>query len=279
MISGHTHQAYNCVIDGRLVTSADKYGTLVTRIDLKLDPRTRDIVSAQAENIIVRTDVYAADMEQTALITPHEELAKPLASRFVGSVTATLLARANDAGESVLGNIIADAQLAATADGPDGAVIAFTNPGGIRTDIEKRGSGSVTYAELFACQPFGNDLVTLSLSGAQIRQLLEQQWRANRPPVILHTSRGFTYSWDSTRPLGDRVVPGSIKLNGKPIAPEERLRVTVNNFLAGGGDSFTVLAAGTDARFGVHDVAAFDAYFRRNSPLSPGPLDRISRLR
>src|SRR5262245_27205509 len=157
VISGHTHQAYNCVIDGRLVTSADKYGTLVTRIDLKLDPRTRDIVGAQAENMIVRTD-YAKDAEQTALIAPYEKLAKPLASRVVGSVSATLLARANDAGESALGNIIADAQLAATADGPDGAVIAFTNPGGIRTDIEKRGNGEVTFAELFACQPFGNRL-------------------------------------------------------------------------------------------------------------------------
>src|SRR5262245_36756646 len=116
---------HNCVIDGRLVTSADKYGTLVTKIDLKVDPRTRDIFGAQAENMIVRTDVYAKDAEQTALIAPYEKLAKPLASRGVGSVTATLLARANDAGESALGNIIAEAQLAATADGPDSAVIAF----------------------------------------------------------------------------------------------------------------------------------------------------------
>src|SRR5262245_4617999 len=282
VVSGHTHQAYNCVIDGRLVTSADKYGTLVTKIDLKVDPRTRDIFGAQAENMIVRTDVYAKDAEQTALIAPYEKLAKPLASRGVGSVTATLLARANDAGESALGNIIADAQLAATADGPDGAVIAFTNPGGIRTDIEKRGNGEVTFAELFACQPFGNQLVTLTLSGAQIRQLLEQQWRAERPSVILHASRGFTYTWDSTRALGDRVVPDSIKLNGKPIAPEERLRVTVNNYLAGGGHGFKVLQAilesSTDARFGIYDVAALDAYFRQHSPLSPGVLDRIGRL-
>jgi 5'-nucleotidase len=117
------------VIDGRLVTSADKYGTLVTRIDLKLDPRTRDITGARAENMIVRTDVYAKDAEQTALITPYQDLAKPLANRVVGAITATLPARPNDAGESVLGNVIADAQLAATAGGPDGAVIALTNPG------------------------------------------------------------------------------------------------------------------------------------------------------
>jgi 5'-nucleotidase len=279
VVSGHTHQAYNCVIDGRLVTSADKYGTLVTRIDLKLDPRTRDIIGARAENMIVRTDVYAKDAEQTALITPYQDLAKPLANRVVGAVSATLPARANEAGESVLGNIIADAQLAATAGGPDGAVIAFTNPGGIRTDIEKRGNGDVTYAELFACQPFGNQLLTLTLSGAQIKELLEQQWRSDKPQVILHGSRGFAYTWDSTRPLGDRVVPGSIKLNGQPIEPADQLRVTVNHYLVDGGDGFTVLAAGTDRRFGIFDVAALDAYFGRNSPVSPGPLDRINRLR
>jgi 5'-nucleotidase len=277
VVSGHTHQAYNCVVDGRLVTSADKYGTLVTRIDLKLDPRTRDVTGARAENLIVRTDVYAKDAEQTALITPYQDFAKPLANRVVGAITATLAARPNDAGESVLGNVIADAQLAATAGGPDGAVIALTNPGGIRTDIEKRDNGDVTYAEVFACQPFGNQLVTLTLSGAQIKELLEQQWRSEKQ-VILHPSRGFAYTWDSTRPLGDRVVPGSIKLNGKPIEPADQLRVTVNHYLADGGDGFTVLAAGTDRRFGIFDVAALDAYFGRNSPVSPGPLDRISRV-
>jgi 5'-nucleotidase len=126
--------------------------------------------------------------------------------------------------------------------------------------------------------PFGNQLVTLTLSGAQIKELLEQQWRSDKLQVILHGSQGFAYTWDSTRPLGDRVVPGSLKLNGKPIEPGDRLRVAVNNYLADGGDGFTVLASGVDRRFGKFDVAALDAYFGLHSPLSPGPLDRINRL-
>ncbi len=278
VVSGHTHQAYNCVIDGRLVTSADKYGTLVTKIDLKLDPKTRDVISAHANNMIVRTDIYAKDPEQTALLGPYQELAKPLANRVVGVITAPLPARSNDAGESVLGDIIADAHLAATAGGQDGAVIAFTNPGGIRTDIDKHGNGEVTFGELFASQPFGNQLVTLTLSGMQIKALLEQQWRPGTPPVILHPSHGFAYAWDSTR-LGDRVAPDSLALNGKRVAPDDQLRVTVNNYLADGGDGFSVLTAGAERRFGMFDVQALDAYFGAHNPLSPGPLDRVSRQR
>ena len=136
VISGHTHQAYVCEIDGRLVTSGDKYGTIVTAIDLKLDPATRDVISAKADNVIVRTGVYAKDPEQTALLEAYDKVAAPIANRPAGSITATLSRVPNDAGESVLGDIIADAQLAATrADDNGGAVIAFTNPGGIRTDI------------------------------------------------------------------------------------------------------------------------------------------------
>src|SRR6202022_361083 len=114
VISGHTHQAYVCEIDGRLVTSGDKYGTIVTSIDLKLDPATRDVISAKADNVIVRTGTYARDPEQTALIESYEKVSGPIANRVAGSVTQTLSRLPNDAGESVLGDIIADAQLAAT---------------------------------------------------------------------------------------------------------------------------------------------------------------------
>ncbi|HLX14632.1 MAG TPA: metallophosphoesterase, partial [Bradyrhizobium sp.] len=136
VVSGHTHQAYVCEIDGRLVTSADKYGTLVTAIDLKLDPKTRDVVSAKANNFIVRSGTLAKDPEQTALLEAYDKFAAPIADRRAGSVTETLSRAPNDAGESALGDIIADAQLAATSPrDKGGAVMAFTNPGGIRTDI------------------------------------------------------------------------------------------------------------------------------------------------
>ncbi len=133
VISGHTHKAYVCNIDGRLVTSGDKYGTIVTTIDLKLDPVTHDVISAKADNVIVRTDAYARDPEQTELLASYDKLAAPIADRRAGSITETLSRVPDDAGESALGDIIADAQLAATRTDKDGgAVIAVTNPGGIR---------------------------------------------------------------------------------------------------------------------------------------------------
>jgi 5'-nucleotidase len=182
------------------------------------------------------------------------------------------------AGESVLGQIIADAQLAATRAGEDGsAVIALTNPGGIRAGLQRSAEGVVTYADLFAAQPFGNNLVTLTLTGAQIKTLLEQQWLDQPKPRILQVSKGFSYVWDDRRPRGDFVPAGSIALNGRTIEPAGSYRVTVNAFLADGGDGFQVLKDGRDPRPGPFELAALEAYFKANSPIGLGPLDRIRR--
>jgi 5'-nucleotidase len=279
VISGHTHQAYVCDIDGRLVTSGDKFGTIVTSIDLKLDPVTRDVISAKADNVIVRTGVYAKDPEQTALLASYDKVAAPIANRAAGSVTDTLSRTPNDAGESPLGDIIADAQLAATsADNNGGAVIAFTNPGGVRTDIPKKEQGGVTYADVFASQPFRNQLVTLTLTGMQIKNMLEQQWLDPKRPRILQVSKGFSYAWDATKPSGEHVIADRMSLNGQRIDPVASYRVTVNNYLAVGGDGFTVLKDGSAQRFGGYDVDALDAYFKAHSPISPATTDRIARL-
>jgi 5'-nucleotidase len=278
VISGHTHRAYKCVIDGRLVTSADKFGTLVTAIEVELDPATRDVARAKADNLIVRTDTYAKDPGQTALIAAYDALVKPVAERPVGSVLAALSRDPNDAGESVLGQIIADAQLAATRSEQDGgAVIAFTNPGGIRAGIAKAADGTVTFADLFAAQPFGNRLVTLTLTGAQIKTLLEQQWLNQPKPRILQASKGFSYTWDDRRPPGDLVPADGIMLHGRPIDPAAPYRVTVNAFLAQGGDGFSVFKSGKDVLDGRSEVLALEAYFKANSPVGPGTLDRIRR--
>jgi 5'-nucleotidase len=279
VISGHTHQAYVCAIDGRLVTSGDKYGTIVTTIDLKLDPTTRDVVSAKADNVIVRTGTYVKDPEQTALLASYDKFAAPIANRLAGSITQTLSRTPNDAGESPLGDIVADAQLAATsADNNGGAVIAFTNPGGVRTDIPKKEQGGVTYADVFASQPFRNQLVTLTLTGMQIKNMLEQQWLDPKRPRVLQVSKGFSYAWDNAKPYGDRIVADRMSLHGQRIDPATSYRVTVNNFLAVGGDGFTVLKEGSAQQFGVYDVDALYAYFQANGPLSPGQPDRIIRL-
>jgi 5'-nucleotidase len=279
VISGHTHQAYVCDIDGRLVTSGDKYGTIVTAIDVKLDSVTHDVISAKADNVIVRNSAYAKDPDQTALLAAYDKFAAPIAERRAGSVTETLSRTPNEAGESPLGDIIADAQLAATRNEKDGgAVIAVTNPGGIRTDIQKQGDGAVTFADVFASQPFRNQLVTLTLTGAQIKDMLEQQWLDPKRPRILQVSRGFSYSWDNAKPYGERVIADSISLNGARIEPSQTYRVTVNNFLSVGGDGFTVLKEGKGPLTGGYDADALDVYFKANSPLAPGKPDRITRV-
>jgi 5'-nucleotidase len=278
VVSGHTHRAYVCEIDGRLVTSADKYGTLVTAIDLKLDPTTRDVISAKADNTIVHIATLAKAPEQTALIESYDRLAAPIAGRPAGSVTETLSRVPNTAGESPLGNIIADAQLAATtSEKTGGAVIALTNPGGIRSDVTRKEDGAVSYGDVFAAQPFRNQLVTMTLTGQQIRQALEQQWTDPKRPRILQVSKGFSYSWDNNKPNGERIVAESMTLNGRPIDPAAPYRVTVNNYLAVGGDGFAALM-GADQLTGVYDVDALYAYFQANSPISPGQTGRIVRI-
>lgn len=279
VVSGHTHQAYICEIDGRLVTSGDKYGTLVTAIDLKLDPVTRDVVSARAENTIVRVPDLAKDADQTALLEAYDRVAAPIANRPAGSVTETLSRTPNMAGESPLGDIIADAQLAATS-APDkgGAVMAFTNPGGVRTDIARKDNGAVTFADLFASQPFRNQLVTLTLSGRQIKDMLEQQWLDPKRPRILQVSKGFSYAWDNAKGDGERVIAERMSLNGQRIDPAASYRVTVNNYLAVGGDGFKALLGGTLPQTGSYDSDALHAFFTANSPVGPTAGGRIIRI-
>ena len=179
----------------------------------------------------------------------------------------------------MLGDVIADAQLAATgASESGGAVIAVTNPGGIRIDITGKEGGAVSYADVFASQPFRNQLVTLTLSGAQIKDMLEQQWLDPKRPRILQVSNGFSYGWDASRPYGEHVIAEQMMLNGVRIEPAQSYRVTVNSYLAIGGDGFTVLGDGGAKQFGVYDDEAVFGYFRANSPVKPPPLDRIVRI-
>jgi len=279
VVSGHTHRAYNCRIDGRLVTSADKYGTIVSEIDLVLDPKSGDVTLARAENLIVRTDRFNKDPAQTQLIAVYEQLAAPLAKRVVGKIAAPLTRDESPAGEMPLGQVVADAQLAATRAAVDGgAQIALMNPGGLRANLTAGSDGSVRYEDLFAVQPFYNNLVTLTLTGAQIVQLLEQQWLNQPRPRILQVSRGFSYTWDNAKPAGQRVVPGSLMLDGKPIDAAASYRVTVNSFLADGGDNFLAFKQGREAKTGAMDVDAFEQFIARRAQGEAVSLDRIKRL-
>lgn len=280
VVSGHTHRAYNCSIDGRLVTSGDKFGTVVTQIDIKIDRKSRDVIEAKADNVIVRTDAYAKDPEQTALISAYEKVAGPLIERPVGKIAASLTREETPAGESALGDVIADAQYELTkAADKGGAVFAVTNPGGIRTDIPKKGEdGKVAYGDIFAAQPFGNNLVTLTLTGAEIDTMLEQQWIDQSKPRILQVSKNFSYSWDAAKPVGERVDIASITIAGKPIDPAGSYRVTVNNFLADGGDGFKIIKKGRDQLPGIFDVDALEAYIMATGTVEPTARDRIKRV-
>ena len=287
VVSGHTHQAYNCTIDGKLVTSAGSFGRVITDIDLTIESTTGEVTAKTATNRIVTRDV-PRDSAQTALIDKYQRIAAPLANRVIGSITADITRAQNAAGESALGDVIADAQLADTRPANKGnAVVAFMNPGGIRADLifnqisggEK--PGQVTYGESFAVQPFGNTLMTMTLTGAQIDTLLEQQWSGvgnTAAPKVLQVSNGFTYTWDASRPIGDRVDPATIRIGGTAISTSSSYRVTVNSFLADGGDGFAVLRDGTNRLGGAVDTDALEAYFRANSPVAPGPRNRITRV-
>jgi 5'-nucleotidase len=282
VVTGHTNWAVNCVLDGKIVTGAGSNGRIVTDIDLSISRATKDVVDASVNNVPVsRTVAPAADL--TALLAKYTELSAPLANRIVGSITADITSVSNAAGESTAGDVIADAQLAATSDPLfGGAVVAFMNPGGIRNgglfyDNSAGGEapGQVTYGELFTVQPFNNVLTVMTCTGSDIYALLEQQFR-DGGNTILQVSDGFEVSWSASAPIGSKIV--SATLNDVPIDPAASYQVALNNFLATGGDGFSVFLQCTNPIGGEIDLDALVAYVEANSPVAPGPQDRITRL-
>jgi len=273
VVSGHTHQAYICRIDGRLVTSAGSYGRALTAIELRLDPTTRDVTAAHAVNHVVRTDVPENPV-LAALAARQAQMLKTL-DRAVGRITQPILNIQNSDGESPLGQLIADAHLEATVDA--GAEVAFMNPGGIRVPIDYRGEGAVTYAALYAVQPFGNHLVTMTLSGEQLLRLLEQQWSVSGLRR-LQVSKGSGFAYNSDQPEGTRIVRDSVVINGKPLQRDRDYRVTVNSFLADGGDNLPILREGRNRTVGVQSLEAMVAYFGRHTPVLVEAERRARRI-
>ncbi len=286
LITGHSHNAYNCQVKVKknyapmLVTSAANNGKFLTDIDLTINGTNDQVSAKSATNIPVKTMYTTAvpDADMKALLDQYRVVAAPLANRIIGSITASITRAGNAAGESALGDVIADAQLEASApQAAGGAVVAMTNPGGIRTDLNYNQisgtelPGQVTYGEAFAVQPFSNLLVTMSLTGAQLKAVLEQQVN---PGKMLQISASLTYTWNNSAAAGSRVT--DLKINGAAVDPAASYRVTVNNFLAGGGDGFTALVNGTDQLIGGVDLDAFVAYIGAHSPVAPGPQNRIT---
>ncbi|HET8987006.1 MAG TPA: bifunctional metallophosphatase/5'-nucleotidase [Humibacillus sp.] len=284
IVSGHTHQPYVCALpdknnEPRLVTSASSFGRLYTETNVTYDRRTSDIVRpklADSVNKIVTRDV-AKDAGETALIAKYKTLVAAIANKVIGQVAGSTVSRAaNDAGESPLGDLIADAQLADASTIPPGGVapvVSFMNPGGIRADLVENSAGDVTYEAAFTVQPFNNYLVSLNLTGQQIVNVLNQQFvnssGAPTRPYVLATSAGLTYTHN-------RATVSNVQINGSPINLGATYRVVTNNFLADGGDGFPAFRDGTGKYFGGLDIDAFATYLTAKSPYTPPALDRVT---
>ncbi len=275
---------------------------LVTDIGVTLNKKTGKFAAASAKNVIVENGVKNPDgtwqkdaagnfVRNPALVDKdlkkiadkYRTAVAPIANRVVGKVTADITTAASPAGETSMGEVIADAQLKYTAGA--GAQLALMNPGGVRAPITFANSpggepaGDVTYGEAFTVQPFNNLVATYSLTGQQLKDVLEQQFvgfGGQTTQKILQVSAGFTYSWSSTAAPGSKV--SNLALNGVPIDPAASYKVTTNDFLANGGDGFTNLTKGTGRVTAPgFDVDALTAYLGA-APVAPGPLNRITKL-
>ncbi|CCF62540.1 5'-nucleotidase-like protein [Nocardia cyriacigeorgica GUH-2] len=267
LMTAHSHQSYVCEFDGKVVTQAASYGRLITDVTLRFGDGDVDV---RAVNRVVTRDV-APDPATVELIDFFAAEAAPRAERVVGAAAAPLPKSAAPGGESPLGNLIADAMLDATA-GPAQAVAAFMNPGGVRADI---GAGPITFGSIYQSQPFGNQVVTVSLTGRQIVDLLEQQWSRPDKATILSVA-GISYAYDDAAPAGDKIDESSVRIGGQPLNEVAVYRVTTNNFLASGGDGFSVFTRGTDMTVGPVDLDVLEGYLTERGPVAP-PAVRIER--
>lgn len=296
IVSGHTHWAYVCEWPGKnaarpiLMTSAGVFGTLVTEISLEFAPRGSGLVSRSARNVIVQSEAYRPSADRVSAITdrfprftPRADIAEYVAKYSEAAQQFALRPAGRIGGEatrggdgsstgSTLGSLIADAQLAATAGA--GAQIAFMNPFGIRAPwrLAPGENGQLTFGDLYKVQPFNNVLLTQTLTGAQLRRVLEQNFDGYGPNQVLSPSRGFVYSYDLSRPVGSRIV--SMMLDGKPIEDGATYRITTSDFLAYGGDTYSELSKGTDRVVGVTDLAALEAWLQAIPPRAVPQEDR-----
>jgi 5'-nucleotidase len=291
IISAHTHQPYICTLAGKLVTSAASFGRLITDVDLTIDDGSKTITTATATNRIVTQDV-TPDPGAKAILDKYTALSAPLANRVIGTITADIRSARdtpsgqNEAGEQPMGDVIADAMLEATKPTDfGGAVAAFMNSGGVRAGLiysQISGGeqpGEVTYGEAFTVQPFGNTLVVKTCTGQQIYDVLNQQF--NNPSAgsnrIMLPSANVHYQWTTVG--GPHVVEGSVSFDGGAtfIDKGASYRVVVNNFMADGGDNYTVFRSCTEPLGGDVDLDAFARYLGAHPQLAPPALNRIEK--
>ncbi|MDQ7994145.1 MAG: 5'-nucleotidase C-terminal domain-containing protein, partial [Propionicimonas sp.] len=287
IFSAHTHMAYNCTIGGRPVIQSGSYAANLAQVVLNVDPDTGTVASATSGIIPLTAGSVTPDPEIVDIVNQAVAAADLVGAEPVGTITADITRAKTASGsedrgsESSLGSLVADIQLWATSESPnyggaEPAVLAFMNPGGLRADLVYAPDGVVTYKEAALVQPFANTLVTMNLTGAQIRSVLEEQWQptgASRPVLRLGVSADLAYTYDPSAPRGSHIL--SVTYKGAPLDPTATFRVVVNSFLASGGDNFTTLAQGTaKADSGQIDLQAAVEYFETHPSVSPPALGR-----
>ncbi|HYF73953.1 MAG TPA: 5'-nucleotidase C-terminal domain-containing protein, partial [Nocardioides sp.] len=303
IISGHTHLAYNCEfpvagwagrpVTERPVVSAGQYGYNLNQLDFSVDPATGQILSVEPTILPLTTRQadgtykanYPVDAPTKTIVDAAVAKADVLGAVPLGDIAGPFKRASrlkadgsgfeeNRGGESTLGNLVAEAQRWATESATTGsAQIAFMNPGGLRADMLGNGDAypkELTYKQAANVQPFANTLVNMDLTGAQIKAALEQQWQpagASRPFLRLGTSKGFTYTYD---PVAKTVT--GMWLKGKPVVSDQTYSVTVNSFLATGGDNFGAFATGTNkqdtGRTDLQGMVDYMAEFAADTPLA-----------
>jgi 5'-nucleotidase len=239
IVSGHTHKGFQCKVDGRTVTQGEMGGHVLSRISMRVEPASGAVLDIKVRNVPVTPGQYPPHEKVAAFLNRARALSKEALAKPLARVAARSIGRkANAAGETALGDLIADAVLAATRG--QGAQIAFMNAGGMRQDLDVGENLIASFGQVQIVLPFGNTLVAMDMTGAQIRALLEQQWiRVGAAhPSVLQVSDGFSYRWNPALPPGQRVLAGSITLNGVALDEARVYRVAGNNFLAEGGDNF-----------------------------------------
>lgn len=301
VVSGHTHQSYICDYATQnpqkpfLLTSAGQYGTAITNIQLELDGKTGDVIKKDATQVPVQSESYTSGTTTVSLTDLYQKFSKTqsieaildkyrpavatISARVVGSASTVIDRNRTESGETALGNLIADAQQAAAlAASNQGSDFTLMNAGGVRADLLINSSNQITFGDVFSVQPFGNSLVTLSLTGKQIRELLEQQWSgANAATTrILQPSKEFSYSYKQDAAVSPRA--SNIMIAGQALVDTQVYRVTVNSFIADGGDNFTVLKQGKNPIGGGQDIDVLEQYVTQNSPLSAPATNRIKLI-
>ncbi|MEW9668227.1 bifunctional UDP-sugar hydrolase/5'-nucleotidase [Ammoniphilus sp. 3BR4] len=252
IFGGHNHAYMNAVVDNKLIVQSYSYGTAFSDVDLWIDPKTKDIVQKKAQIVITFQEGIQPDPKIRSMVTKYEKKVAASVNRVIGYTTSNITSIKSEEGESALGNLIADAQRAAMK-----TDFSFMNAGGIRADI---GRGMINWGELYTVLPFNNILVKMDLTGKQIRDLLNQQWRDTGSNMLQIS--GLKYTWDANRPIGDKLVNVYLK-DGSEIDASKTYSVTVNNFLAEGGDNFTIFRQGKNRETGIVDLDALVNYVQK----------------